>query len=54
MFIGSMARLPDDAPTKLFLNELRTTRAKNFRRGQKLIWLKQIESEVEVKLLDID
>ena len=47
-----MARLPDDASAKLTLNEFRNTKAKKFRKGQKLTWLKQIEREV--KPLDFD
>ena len=30
-FFGLMARLPDDAPAKLALNEFRNTKAKEFR-----------------------
>ena len=51
-FFGHMARLPDDASAKLTLNEFRNTKAKKFRKGQKLTWLKQIEREV--KPLDFD
>ena len=51
-FFGHMARLPDDAPAKLALNEFRNTKAKKFRGGQKLTWLKQIEREI--KPLDFD
>ena len=47
-----MARLPDDASAKPALNESRNTKAKKFRKGQKLTWLKQIEKEV--RSLDID
>ena len=47
-----MVRLPDDAPVKLALNEFRNAKAKKFKGGQKLTWLKQIEREV--KLLDFD
>ena len=38
--------------TKLVLNGFRNTRAKKFRRSQKLTWLEQLEREI--KLLDID
>ena len=51
-FFGHMARLPDDTPAKLALNEFRHTKAKKFSGGQKLTWLKQIEREI--KPLDFD
>ena len=34
-FFGYMARLPDDAPAKLALNEFRNTKAKKFRKEVK-------------------
>ena len=51
-FFGHIARLPDDAPAKLALNEFRNTKATKFRKGQKLTWLKQTEKEI--RLLDFD
>ena len=49
-FFGHVARLPHDA--KLALNEFKNTKAKKFRGGQKLTWLKKIKREV--KPLDFD
>ena len=46
-FFGHVARLPDDAPAKLALNEFGNTKAEKFRGSQKLTWLKQIEREVK-------
>ena len=42
-FFGHMARLTDDDPAELALKKFRNTRAKKFRKYQKLAWLKQIE-----------
>ena len=53
-FFGHMARLPDNAPAKLALDEFRNTKTKKRRGGQKLTWLKQVEREVKPLGIDIE
>ena len=53
-FFGQIPRLPDDASAKLALNEFRNSRAKKFRKGQTLTWLKKIERDVRFLEIDLE
>ena len=53
-FFCQIPRLPDDASAKLALNEFRNSRAKKFRKGQTLTWLKKIERDVRFLEIDLE